>query len=77
MLLHALQDIAGHDFAFENIIAEPEKQLRILAEHLGVADQVWSSFIKLHISKPSSAEQRSVLQCKVLKDPLLFMLIYA
>jgi hypothetical protein len=35
----ALQDIAMHDFAFEEIVEEPKKQLQILAEHLGLADK--------------------------------------
>ena len=37
------QDVAHYDFAFEDVVSKPHEQMRILAQQLGLEDQVRST----------------------------------
>lgn len=65
-----MQDIAHHDFAFEDIIDDSEQQLKILAEALGVSHKVqhfqcfqliWPSWLKNHNLNQDRSDHQQVL----------------
>lgn len=55
------QDIAHHDFAFEDIIDDSKQQLKILAKALGVSHKVQAGLSTLNQDRPDHQQALSIL----------------